>query len=83
MINLALTVFLLIGGFLFVTSTILLSNEQNDQYVREQLKMCIIASLATVVSCLVCLFWNCTVRYSECSEDSFTERCVVEQNARP
>lgn len=83
MINLALTVFLLIGGFLFVTSTILLSNEQDDEYVREQLKMCIAASLATIVGCLVCLFWNCTVRYSECSEDSFTEMCVVEQNVRP
>lgn len=82
MVNLALTVFLLIGGFLLVTSTILLSNEQNDQYARE-LKMCIIALLATIVGCLVCLFWNCTVQYSECSEDSFTERCVVEQNVRP
>ena len=82
MINLVLTVFLLIGGFLFVTSTILLSNEQNDQYVREQLKMCIIAALVTIVGCLVCLFWNYTVRYSECSEDSFTEMCV-EQNVRP
>jgi len=81
MVNLTLTVFLLIGGFLFVTSTILLSNEQNDQYARE-LKMCIIALLATIVGCLVCLFWNCTVQHSECSEDSFTEMCV-EQNARP
>lgn len=81
MLNLVLTVFLLIGGFLLVTSTILLSNEQNDQYARE-LKMCIIALLATIVGCLVCLSWNCTVRYSECSEDSFTEKCI-EQNVRP